>query len=116
MDAEKQSLEQELAQARRENAVLQHKIELKDMLIDLKLTPGTDRAGKNERIEQVVVMIAEAKGRYTLPMRAVSAEMGLGASTLGRWKRRLGRGQPPVGRRGPRKVKPLNLSNLRERL
>jgi hypothetical protein len=25
---------------------LQHKMELKDVLMDLKLTPGTDRAGK----------------------------------------------------------------------
>jgi hypothetical protein len=46
VDLEKQSLEQELARARRENAVLQHKMALKDVLIELKLTPGTDRAGK----------------------------------------------------------------------
>jgi hypothetical protein len=46
VDLEKQSLEQELARVRRENAVLQHKMELKDVLIELKLTPGTDRAGK----------------------------------------------------------------------
>ena len=46
VDLEKQSLEQELARVRRENAVLQHKMELKDVLSSLKLTPGTDRAGK----------------------------------------------------------------------
>ena len=46
VDSEKQSLEQQFAQARRENAILQHKMALKDVLIDLKLTPGTDRAGK----------------------------------------------------------------------
>jgi transposase InsO family protein len=46
VDVEKQSLEQELAQVRRENALLQHKMALKDVLSDLKLTPGTDRAGK----------------------------------------------------------------------
>jgi transposase len=46
VDSEKQSLEQQLAQVRRENAVLQHKMELKDVLMDLKLTPGTDWAGK----------------------------------------------------------------------
>jgi transposase-like protein len=61
-------------------------------------------------------MIAEAKSRYALPVRAFAAEMGLGASTLGRWRRRLGRGQTPVGRRGPRKVSPLNFSKLRERI
>ena len=46
VDLEKESLEQQLVQVRRENAVLQHKMALKDVLIDLKLTPGTDRAGK----------------------------------------------------------------------
>ena len=46
VDLEKESLEQQLVQVRRENAALQHKMELKDVLIDLKLTPGTDRAGK----------------------------------------------------------------------
>ena len=61
-------------------------------------------------------MIAEAKSRYALPVRALAAEIGLGASTLGRWRRRLGRGQTPVGRRGPQKVSPLNFSELRERI
>mgnify|MGYP005857871295 FL=1 len=46
VDLEKQSLERQLVQVRRENAVLQHKMELKDVLIELKLTPGADRAGK----------------------------------------------------------------------
>lgn len=46
VDVEKQSLEQQLIQVRQENAVLQHKMALKDVLSDLKLTPGTDRAGK----------------------------------------------------------------------
>ena len=60
-------------------------------------------------------MIGEAKSRYAVPIRALAAEMGLGASTLGRWRRRLGRGEVAVGRRGPRKVKPLNPSDLRDR-
>jgi transposase len=46
VDVGKQSLEQQLAQARRENAVLLHKMALKDVLSELKLTPGMDRAGK----------------------------------------------------------------------
>ena len=46
VDVEKQSLEQQLIQVRQENAVLQHKMALKDVLSELKLTPGTDRAGK----------------------------------------------------------------------
>jgi len=46
VDVEKQALEQQLTQVRRENAVLQHKMALKDVLSELKLTPGMDRAGK----------------------------------------------------------------------
>jgi hypothetical protein len=61
-------------------------------------------------------MIAEAKSRYALPIRSLAAEMGLSASTLCRWKRRQRRGQPAVGRRGPRKVGSLNFSELRERI
>jgi hypothetical protein len=61
-------------------------------------------------------MIAEAKTRFALPIRALAAEMRLGVATLSRWRRRLTRGQAAVGRRGPRKVKPLNLSELKERI
>ena len=46
VDVEKQSLEQQLAQVRRENAVLQHKMALKDVLSELKLPPGINRAEK----------------------------------------------------------------------
>jgi hypothetical protein len=61
-------------------------------------------------------MIAEAKSRYALPIRSLAAEMGFSASTLCRWRRRQRRGQPAVGRRGPRKVGSLNFSELRERI
>ena len=61
-------------------------------------------------------MIAEAKTRFALPIRALAAEMRLGVATLSRWRRRLARGQAPVGRRGPQKVKPLNLSALKEQI
>ena len=61
-------------------------------------------------------MIAEAKNRYALPLRTLAAEMGLSAATLIRWRRRVSRGQAAVGRRGPRKVTPLNLSELTDRI
>ena len=61
-------------------------------------------------------MIAEAKTGFALPIRALAAEMRLGVATLSRWRRRLARGQAPVGRRGPQKVKPLNLSALKEQI
>jgi hypothetical protein len=46
VDSEKQSLERQLEQAHRECAILQHKMALKDVLTDLKLTPGMNRAEK----------------------------------------------------------------------
>jgi transposase-like protein len=61
-------------------------------------------------------MITEAKRRYALPMRTMAVEMGLSPATLARWRRRLSRGQAAIGRRGPRKVKPLNIGELKERI
>ena len=46
VDSQKQTLERKLAQAQRDNALLKHKMELKDLLTDLKLAPGMDRAKK----------------------------------------------------------------------
>jgi transposase len=46
VDSEKQSLQRQLEQAHRECAILQHKMALKDVLTDLKLTPGMNRAEK----------------------------------------------------------------------
>jgi transposase len=46
VDSEKQSLERQLEQAHRQCAILQHKMALKDVLADLKLTPGMNRAEK----------------------------------------------------------------------
>jgi len=61
-------------------------------------------------------MIAEAQTRYALPIRTLATEMGLGVATLRRWRRRLNRGQAAIGRCGPRKVKPLNIGELKERI
>jgi ABC-type transport system involved in cytochrome c biogenesis ATPase subunit len=46
VDSEKQALERQLEQAHRECAILQHKMALKDVLTELKLTPGIPRAEK----------------------------------------------------------------------
>jgi hypothetical protein len=46
VDPQKQMLEKQLEQARRDNALLKHKMALKDVLTDLKITPGLDRAKK----------------------------------------------------------------------
>jgi transposase len=46
VDTRKQALEKQLAQALRDNELLKHKMELKDVLTDLKLKPGRDRSKK----------------------------------------------------------------------
>ena len=61
-------------------------------------------------------MIAEAKTRYALPIRTLAEQMRLSVASLSRWRRRLHRGEVAVGRRGPRKVRPLNFSELTERI
>lgn len=61
-------------------------------------------------------MIAEAKTRYALPIRTLAAQMRLSVASLSRWRRRLRRGEVAVGKRGPRKVRPLNFSELTERI
>jgi hypothetical protein len=46
VDSQKVTLEKQLAQAHRDNALLKHKMELKDVLTDLKLELGMDRVKK----------------------------------------------------------------------
>jgi len=46
VDSQQQALEKQLEQAHRDNALLKHKMELKDVLTDLKLEPGMDRRKK----------------------------------------------------------------------
>jgi transposase len=45
-DSEKQSLERQLEQAHRDNAILQHKMVLQEVLTDLRFKPGISRAEK----------------------------------------------------------------------
>jgi transposase len=46
VDKEKEGLESQLAQARRDNELLKRQMALKDVLTDLKLEPGMSRAKK----------------------------------------------------------------------
>ena len=46
VDIKKRALEKQLEQAHRDNALLKHKMELKDVLTDLKIKPGMDRTQK----------------------------------------------------------------------
>jgi transposase len=57
-------------------------------------------------------MIAAMKKSYGLSVRALVGELGISYATLMRWKRRLSRGLDPVGKPGPKKVRPLDLAEL----
>lgn len=46
VDTNKQVLKKQLQQLRRDNELLKHKMALKDVLTDLKLEPGMERAKK----------------------------------------------------------------------
>jgi transposase-like protein len=46
VDREKQALEKQLQQVHRDNELLKHKMELKDVLTELKLESGMDRVKK----------------------------------------------------------------------
>jgi transposase len=46
VDTKKQALEKQLQKLRRDNELLKHKMALKDVLTDLKLEPGMERAKK----------------------------------------------------------------------
>ena len=61
-------------------------------------------------------MIAEVKKKYSLSNSEIARQLGLGYTTLMRWKRRLSKGQPPVEKPGPKKVKPLDLGQLRQKI
>jgi hypothetical protein len=61
-------------------------------------------------------MIADLKKRYSLSNSSVARHLGLSYATLMRWKRRLSSGEPAVQKPGPKKVRPLDLGQLRQRI
>ena len=46
VDRHREALEKQLAEAQRESALMRHKMALKDVLTELKLDPGLERAKK----------------------------------------------------------------------
>jgi hypothetical protein len=61
-------------------------------------------------------MIAEVKTKFSLSYACLARQMGLSYATLMRWKKRLASGKPAVQKRGPKKVQPLDLDQLRENI
>jgi transposase len=82
VDREKQALEKQLQQARRNNELLKHKMALKDVLTALKLDPDMDRVKKNERIEKAMAMIAELKKTYSVSNSVLAHQFSISYTTL----------------------------------
>ena len=61
-------------------------------------------------------MIEKAKAKFTLSYACLANQVGLSYRTLMRWKRRLANGQAAVEKRGPKKVRPLNLNELKAKI
>jgi hypothetical protein len=61
-------------------------------------------------------MIEAIKKTYGLSVRVLVCELGVSYATLMRWKRRLSRGLAPVGKPGPKKVRPFDLGELKARI
>jgi hypothetical protein len=61
-------------------------------------------------------MIAEMKKSCALSNSSIAREFGLSYTTLMRWKRRLAAGRPAVEKPGPKKIRPLNLGQLKQEI
>lgn len=61
-------------------------------------------------------MIAEMKKSCAMSNSSVAHEIGLSYTTLMRWKRRLAAGRPVVDKPGPKKVRPLDLGQLKQKI
>jgi hypothetical protein len=61
-------------------------------------------------------MMAELKKTYCLSNSSLAREFKISYTTLMRWKRRLSMGRPAVEKPGPKKVRPLNLGQLRQKI
>jgi hypothetical protein len=65
---------------------------------------------------EALSMIAVLKKRFCMPYRSIADQVGLSYATLMRWKQRIADGQPAVQRPGPKKVKPLDIEQLKRKI
>jgi len=61
-------------------------------------------------------MIAGLKKRHSLSNSSIACQFGISYTTLMRWKRRLSTGKPAVEKPGPKKVGPLDLGQLKQKI
>ena len=64
----------------------------------------------------MVEHIEAVKSRYAVAAAALAATAGFSASSYKRWKRRICCGCDPVQKPGPKKVAPIDLEKLEQRL
>jgi hypothetical protein len=63
-----------------------------------------------------MAMIETAKTTFSMSYANLADQVGLSYRTLMRWKRRLADGKDAVEKRGPKKVRPLNLAELKKKV
>ena len=61
-------------------------------------------------------MIEAAKTTFSLSYTCLANQVGLSYRTLMRWKQRIADGRDAVGKRGPKKVEPLDLAALKKKI
>jgi hypothetical protein len=61
-------------------------------------------------------MIEAAKTTFSLSYGCLAQQVGLSYRTLMRWKQRIADGKDAVGKRGPKKVEPLDLTALKKQI
>ncbi|BBO72983.1 hypothetical protein DSCW_21530 [Desulfosarcina widdelii] len=61
-------------------------------------------------------MIEDAKTKFSLSYACCAAQVGLRYRTLMRWKQRIASGHSALEKRGPKKVRPLNLAGLKQQI
>jgi hypothetical protein len=61
-------------------------------------------------------MIENMKTTFSLSYACLASQAGLSYRTLMRWKERLANGMSAVGKRGPKKVRPLDLTELKAKV
>ena len=61
-------------------------------------------------------MIEAMKKTYGLSVSLLARELGISYATLMRWKRRLSQGRAPVEKPGPKKIRSLDLGELKAQI
>jgi transposase len=65
---------------------------------------------------QAMAMIETVKTTFSMSYASLADQVGLSYRTLMRWKQRLANGKDAVEKRGPKKVRPLNLNELKAKI